>query len=86
MLQVYSSLREPVHINDQITDLLAMTPHTPRLSGTSYYEPFLLQYVPLRNNTISVIEIEVGESAENMLARFTDVGDTIATLTFKRIK
>ena len=86
MLQVYSSLGEPVRIGDQITDLLAMIPHTPRLSGTSYYEPPLLQYVPLRNNAISVIEIEVGESAESMLARFTDVGDTIVTLTFKRVK
>jgi len=50
-----------------------------------YFEPLHIQYLPLRNEVVEIIQIQVTETSgtEDKLVRFGK-GNTLVTLHFKR--
>lgn len=72
-------------MGDQTTNLLRQIYYHPVLEGSYYYEPKKIQWIPLRNNYIDEIEIQMSESENNNLAQFID-GASILTLHFRRVR
>ena len=51
-------------------------------TGTIYFEPLHIQYIPLPNEVIEIIQTQVAETNRD-LAKFGE-GNTIVTLHFKK--
>ena len=84
-LYLYSSLRAPVTMGDQTTDLLRNFQYTPLLKGSYYYEPKHVHYIALRNQHIHEVETQLSESENNNLAQFSSDEASILTLHFRRL-
>ena len=69
-------------MGNQVTDLLREIQYMRRGRGTTYFEPLHVQYLPLRNEVMEVVETQISET-EGQLVRFGK-GQTIVTLHFKR--
>ena len=81
-LLVYSDVGGSSVVGNQVTDLLREVKFERTGKGINYFEPLHIQYLPVRNDTIDIIETQVSET-DGDLTRFSE-GDTIVTLHFKR--
>ena len=80
-LHVYSDVGGSGIVGNQMTDLLREIQYVRRGRGTTYFEPLHVQYLPLRNELMEVVETQISET-EGQLVRFGK-GQTIAPLHFK---
>ena len=82
-LLVYSDVGSSV-VGNQVTNLLREVKFERTGKGINnfYFEPLHIQYSPVRNDTIDIIETQVSET-DGDLTRFSE-GETIVTLHFKR--
>ena len=83
-LLVYSDIGgSSVHVvGNQVTNLLREVKFERTGKGINYFELLHIQYLPVRNDTIDIIETQVSETNGD-LTRFSE-GETIVTLHFKR--
>ena len=81
-LLVYSDVGGSSVVGNQVTDLLREVKFQRTGKGINYFEPLHIQYLPVRNDTIDIIERQVSET-DGDLTRFSE-GETIVTLHFKR--
>ncbi|PFX12811.1 hypothetical protein AWC38_SpisGene23167 [Stylophora pistillata] len=84
-LHVYSSIGDLVTIGSQRTHLLLQVLYQPQLQGSYFYAPPKIQYIPLRNYTFYVTEIQISETSTNSLTQF-DKGPSIVSLHFRKKK
>ena len=77
-LHVYSSAGQSTVMGNQVTDLLREVPYA---LSERYFEPRLVQYLPLRTDVIDIIETQVAENTGE-LVNF-ESGVTSVTLHFK---
>ncbi|KAL9967937.1 hypothetical protein ACROYT_G026250 [Oculina patagonica] len=61
-LLVYSSVGSSSMVGNQVTDLLREVNYRRRGEGSVYFGPLHVQYIPLRNQVIDIIETAVSES------------------------
>ena len=73
-LFVYSDVGGSGVVGNQVTDLLREVNYKREGKGSQYFEPLHIQYIPVRKDTIDIIETQVAETA----------GNTIVTLHFKK--
>jgi len=84
-LHVYSDVAGSTIVGNRVTDLLREIHDKREGRGTIYFEPLHIQYLPLHNETMEIIQIQVTETfgAEDDLVKFGK-GNTIVTLHFKK--
>ena len=82
-LHIYSNVGGSSVVGNQVTDLLREIKFERTGKGINYFEPLHIQYLPLRNETINIIETQAAETSGD-LTKFGE-GNTIVTLHFKRI-
>jgi len=84
-LHVYSDVAGSTMVGNCVTDLLREIHYKREGRGTLYFEPLHIQYLPLRNEVIEIIQIEVAETfgTEDTLVKFGQ-GNTLVTLHFKK--
>ena len=80
-LLVYSDLVRSSIVGNRVTDLLREVRYERTGKGINYFEPLHMQYLPVRSDTIDIVETQVGE-LDGELVKFGK-GDTIVTLHFK---
>ena len=81
-LFIYSDVGSSGVVGNQVTDLLREVNYKREGKGSQYFEPLHIQYIPVRKDTIDIIETQVAETS-GQLARFGE-GNTIVTLHFKK--
>ena len=81
-LFIYSDVGGSGVVGNQVTDLLREVNYKREGKGSQYFEPLHIQYIPVRKDTIDIIETQVAETA-GALTQFGP-GNTIVTLHFKR--
>ena len=81
-LFVYSDVGSSGVVGNQVTDLLREVSYKREGKGSQYFEPLHIQYIPVRKDTIDIIETQVAETS-GQLSRFGE-GNTIVTLHFKK--
>ena len=81
-LFIYSDVGSSGVVGNQVTDLLREVNFKREGKGSQYFEPLHIQYIPVRKDTIVIIETQVAETS-GQLARFGE-GNTIVTLHFKK--
>ena len=81
-LFVYSDVGASGVVGNQVTDLIREVNFVRKGVGSLYFEPLHIQYIPVRKDTIDIIETQVSET-NGTLTRFGP-GDTIVTLHFKQ--
>ena len=81
-LFVYSDVGGSGVVGNQVTDLLREVNFKREGKGSQYFEPLHIQYIPVRKDTIDIIETQVAETTGE-LAGFGE-GNTIVTLHFKK--
>lgn len=81
-LFVYSDVGGSSVVGNQVTDLLREIHFQREGKGIKYFEPLHIQYIPLRNQIVDIIETQVSETT-GKLVNFGK-GDSIVTLHFKR--
>ena len=69
-------------MGNQVTDLLRKIQYMRRGRGTTYFKPLHVQYLPLRNEVMEVVETQISET-DGQLVRFGKVQANV-TLYFKR--
>ena len=69
-------------VGNQVTDLIREVNFVRKGVGNWYFEPLHVQYIPLRKDTIDIIETQVEERTSE-LSKFGP-GNTIVTLHFKK--
>ena len=72
--------RDQQHGRGRITDLLREIKYHPQ--NTTHFEPRHIQYVPVRNEVVEIVETQMAETNGD-LVKFGE-GRTILTLHFKR--
>lgn len=82
-LLIYSSVGGSSVVGNQVTDLPRKIKFERTGKGINYFEPLHIQYLPVRNDTINIINTQVAETNGDF-ASFSE-GNTIVTLHFKRI-
>ena len=84
-LQVYSDVAGSSMVGNRVTDLLREIQYKREGRGTLYFEPLHIQYLPLRNEVVEIIQIQVDETigTGGDLVKFRK-GHTIVTLHFKK--
>ena len=82
-LHVYPDIGGSSIVGGQVTDLLREVQYKQQGRGTVYFEPLLVQYLPLRNTFVDQIESQIAET-NGQLVRFAGPTPTILTLHFKR--
>ena len=84
-LHVYSDVAGSMMVGNRVTDLLQEIHYKREGRGTMYFEPLHIQYLPLRNEVVEIIQIQVTETSgtEDKLVRFGQ-GNTLVTLHFKK--
>ena len=87
-LHVYSDVAGNSIVGNRVTDLLREVKYQREGRGTIYFEPLHIQYVPLRNEVIEIIQTRLVET-DGEIVTFGE-GNTIVTLhltkTLKEIK
>ena len=81
-LFVYSDVGGSSVVGNQVTDLLREVNLIRRGSGVQYFEPYHIQYIPVRKDVLDIIEVQVAETTGE-LTTFGE-GNTIVTLHFKK--
>ena len=81
-LFVYSDVGSSGVVGNQVTDLIREVNFVRKGVGSWYFEPLHVQYIPLRKDTIDIIETQVAERTSE-LSKFGQ-GNTIVTLHFKK--
>ena len=81
-LFVYSDAGGSTVVGNRVTDLLREVRFHSEGSGSQYFEPVHIQYIPVRKQVLDIIEVNVAETTGE-LARL-GVGNTILTLHFRR--
>jgi len=81
-LHVYSDVAGSSIVGNLVTDLLREVNYKREGRGTIYFKPLHIQYIPLRNEVIEIIETQVAET-NGELVKFGE-GNTIVTLHFKK--
>ena len=84
-LHVYSDVAGSSVVGNRVTDLLREIQYKREGRGTMYFEPLHIQYLPLRNEVVEIIHIQVAETigTGGDLVKFGE-GHTIVTLHFKK--
>ena len=84
-LHVYSDVAGSTMVGNRVTDLLREIQYKREGRGTLYFEPLHIQYLPLRNEVVEIIQIQVAETigSGGDLVKFGQ-GHTIVTLHFKK--
>ena len=84
-LHVYSDVAGSSVVGNRVTDLLREVQYKRQGRGTLYFEPLHIQYLPLRNEVVEIIHVQVSETIGRGgdLVKFGD-GHTIVTLHFKK--
>ena len=77
-LHVYCDVGTSSMVGGRITDLLREIKYHPQ--NTTHFEPRHIQYVPVRNEVVEIVETQMAETNAD-LVKF---GRTILTLHFKR--
>ena len=81
-LLIYSDVAESTKVGDQVVDLLREVEYKREDKATVYFEPMHIQYLPVRNEYIEIIQTQVSETNGN-LANLQG-GHTLLTLHFKK--
>ena len=81
-LHVYSDVAGSSIVGNRVTDLLREVMYKREGQGTIYFEPLHIQYIPLRNEVIEIIQTQVAETSGE-LVKFVE-GNTTVTLQFKK--
>ena len=76
----YSNMAEPAVVGGQRVDILREFDYGVNGTGSTYFEPQRVQYMPLRSNELDIIEVEIGEKS-GKLAQLSE-GTTSVTLSF----
>ena len=79
-LHVYCDVGTSSMVGGRITDLLREIKYQPQ--NTTHFEPRHIQYVPIRNEVVEIVETQMAETNGD-LVQFGE-GHTILTLHFKR--
>jgi len=79
---VYTNAGGRSVVGNQVTDLLRQVNLIRRGEGTQYFDPVHVQYIPVRNEVLDIIEVQVAE-ATGELTTF-GAGNTIVTLHFMK--
>ena len=79
---VYSDVGSSGVVGNQVTDLIREVNFVRKGVGSWYFEPLHIQYIPVRKDTIDIIETQVAETSGE-LVKFGP-GNTIVTLHFKK--
>ena len=79
-LHVYCNVGTSSMVGNRITDLLREIKYHPQ--NTTHFEPRHIQYVPVRNEVVEIVETQMAEINGN-LVQFGE-GHTLLTLHFKR--
>ena len=84
-LHVYSDVAGSTIVGNRVTELLREIQYKREGRGTMYFEPLHIQYLPLRNEVVEIIQIQVAETigTGGDLVKFGK-GHTIVTLYFKK--
>ena len=80
LLHVYCNVETSSVMGNRVTDLLREIKYHPK--ETTHFEPIHVQYVPVRNELVEIVETQMAE-VNGDLAQFGE-GQTILTLHFKR--
>ena len=81
-LFIYSDVGSSGVVSNQMTDLLREVSYKREGQGSQYFEPLHIQYIPVRKETLDIIETQVAETTGE-LTQFGS-GNTIVTLHFKK--
>ena len=81
-LFIYSDVGTSGVVGNQVTDLLREVSYKREGKGSQYFERLHIQYIPVRKDTIDIIETQVAETG-GALTQFVS-GNTIVTLHFKK--
>ena len=81
-LFVYSDVGGSSVVGDQVTDLLREINFSRTGKGAQYFEPLHIQYIPVRKETLDIIEVQVAETTGE-LVKFGD-GNTVVTIHVKK--
>ena len=81
-LFVYSDMGGSGVVSNQVTHLLLEVNYQCEGKGSQYFEPLQIQNIPVRKDTIDIIETEVSETSGD-LTQFGPA-NMIATLHFKK--
>ena len=79
-LHVYCDVGTSSMVGNRITDLLREIKYHPQ--NTTHFEPRHIQYVPVRNEVVEIVETQMAETNGD-LVQFGE-GHTLLTLHFKR--
>ena len=79
-LHVYCDVGTSSMVGGRITDLLREIKYQPQ--NTTHFEPRHIQYVPVRNEVVEIVETQMAETNGD-LVKFGE-GHTLLTLHFKR--
>ena len=60
-LYVYSDVGTSNMLGDQITDFIRAIDYRREGKGSYFYEPTHLHYIPLRKETLDILQVQVGE-------------------------
>ena len=81
-LFVYSDVGGSSVVGDQVTDLLREINFSRTGKGAQYFEPLHIQYIPVRKETLDIIEVQVAKTTGE-LVKFGD-GNTVVTIHVKK--
>ena len=82
-LHVYSDVTGSIVVGNRVTDLLREVMYQRKGRGSVYFEPIHIQYIPLRQEVVDIVETNVAETNGD-LTKFGP-GNTIVTLHFKKL-
>jgi len=84
-LHVYSDVGGSSMVGNRMTDLLREIKYQRAGRGKIYFEPSHIQYLPVRNQVIDIIEVQIAETIGEGedLVKFK-AGHSIVTLHFKK--
>ena len=84
-LQVYSDVGSSSMVGNRMADLLREIKYHREGRGTVYFEPLHIQYLPVRNQVLEILELQIAETVGEGedLVKFGP-GHSIVTLHFKK--
>ena len=81
-LHVYSDVAGSSIVGNRVTDLLREIQYNREGRGTMYSKPLHIQYLPLRNEVVEIIQTQVAETNGDLVK--IGEGHTLVTLHFKK--
>ena len=84
-LHIYSDVGGSSMVGNRVADLLREIKYHQEGRGTVYFEPLHIQYLPVRNQVVEIIELQIAETVGEGedLVKFGP-GHSIVTLHFKK--